>query len=40
MLETFLVEEEVFDTIEKTGELLNDCELKLNPRELKRFEKE
>ena len=40
MLETFLVEEEVFDTIEKTWELLNDCELKLNSRELKRFEKE
>jgi hypothetical protein len=40
MLETFLVEEEVFDIIEKTGNLLSDCESKLINKETERFEKE
>lgn len=40
MLETFLVEDEVFETIEKTGELLNDSELKANEKPLKRFDEE
>ena len=38
MLETFLVEEEVFDAIEKTGNLLSDVENKLNEKTLARFE--
>ena len=40
MLETFLIEDEVFDAIEKTGNILSDIENKLNEKALKRFEKE
>lgn len=40
MLETFLVEDEVFDAIEKTGTLLEDCELHLNEKTIERFEEE
>jgi hypothetical protein len=40
MLETFLVEDEVFVAIEKTGNLLTDVENKLNEKVLERFEKE
>jgi hypothetical protein len=40
MLETFLVEDEVFEAIEKTGNLLTDVENKLNEKVLERFEKE
>jgi hypothetical protein len=40
MLETFLVEDEVFEAIEKTGNLLTDVESKLNEKVLERFEKE
>jgi hypothetical protein len=40
MLETFLIEEEVFDAIEKTGNILSDIETKLNDKVLERFEKE
>ena len=40
MLETFLIEDEVFDAIEKTGNILSDIENKLNEKVLKRFEKE
>ena len=40
MLETFLVEEEVFEAIEKTWNLLSDVENKLNEKALERFEKE
>lgn len=40
MLETFLIEEEVFDAIEKTGNILSDIETKLNEKALTRFEKE
>ena len=32
MLETFLIEEEVFDAIEKTGNILSDIETKLNDK--------
>ena len=40
MLETFLIEDEVFDAIEKSGNILSDIENKLNEKALKRFEKE
>lgn len=38
MLEPFLVEDEVFDVVEQTGDILWTYELKAKPRELKRFE--
>lgn len=38
MLEPFLVEDEVFDAVEQTGDILWAYELKAKPRELKRFE--
>ncbi len=40
MLETFLVEDEVFEAIETTGNLLEDCELRLNEKAIERFEQE
>lgn len=40
MLETFLIEDEVFDTIEKTGDILTSYELKSQTHPLKRFETE
>lgn len=38
MLETFLIEEEVFDTIEQTGDILSAYELKPASKEPRRFE--
>lgn len=40
MLETFLVEDEVFDTIEQTGDILWAYELKALSKEIKRFDKD
>ncbi|MDO4713812.1 MAG: pyruvate kinase alpha/beta domain-containing protein [bacterium] len=40
MLETFIIEDEVFPAIEHTGSILNSLEQKLQAKPLKRFEQE